>query len=153
MTSSFLPTEAQHFKGRYRVSLGIACLVIGTLSASLNLWIMGFDDQPSRPILLGFIGILISCSVASLGILYLTRPYFGVAPNRLTIYSVLGKVAKRYPFAAFSSLKIENDSLYIESSDGERDSQREKVKIKKWAIRAEDWERLQQIATSSAQQA
>ena len=150
MTSSLLPTEAQHFKGRYKSSLGIACLIIGAVSTLLNLWRIGLEGQLRRPILLGLIlGLL----VALLGILYLTRPYFRVAPNRLTVYNLLGKVVKRYPFVAFSNLEIEEDSLYVESSDAERDSQRERVRVKKWMVRAEDWKRLQQIAASSAQQA
>ena len=148
MTSSFLPTEAQHFKGRYKVSLGIAFLVIGTVSILLNLWRLGLDGQLRRPILLGLaLGLLVTL----LGILYLTRPYFRVAPNRLTVYNLLGKVVKRYPFVAFSNLKIEDDSLYVESSDVERDGQQEKVKIKKWMVRAEDWKRLQQITTWSTE--
>ncbi|MGB3293175.1 MAG: hypothetical protein WBB01_09335 [Phormidesmis sp.] len=143
------PTEAQHFKGRYKVWLGVALLIIGTVNILLNLRSMGLEGQVRRPIVVGLVmGIL----VALLGILYLTRPYFRVAPNRLTVYNLFGKAAKRYPFASFGHIKLEDKSIYIESSYIEEANHREQVKINKWMVRSDDWERLQALTTSDKPQ-
>ncbi len=141
--SSPFPTEAQHFKGRYKVSVGIAFLLIGTVTVLLSLWRIGLDGL-RRPVLLG---LVLGIVVTLLGMVYLTRPYFGVAPNRLTVYSLLGKTVKRYPFASFNHLKIEDGHLYVESSDVAEGNRREKVKISKWMVRSDDWQRLQRITT------
>ncbi len=146
ITSSPFPTEAQHFEGRYKSVLGVALILIGAVTILLNLWRTVLDDQLSRPIVIGLVlGIL----VALLGVLYFTRPYFRVAPNRLTVYNLIGKAVKRHPFASFGHLKIEGNRLYVESSYAEESGHRQRVKIKRWLVKSDDWQRLEVIAHSS----
>ncbi len=128
-----LPTEADHFKARYRVWLGAVLLILGLVGIAIGL----------RMLLNGnFSGILIIGLLAAIaGVLYLIRPYFAIAPNRLTVYQLTGKVAKRYPFAAFDDIFIEGNQVYISI-----DNQREPVKIARWMVKTTDWHRLQSIA-------
>ncbi len=149
ITSSPFPTEAEHFEGRYKGVLGLAFILIGATTILLNLWRTGLNGQLSRPIVIGLVfGIL----VALLGVLSLTRPYFRVAPNRLTVYNLIGKAAERHPFASFGHIKIEGGNLYIESSYAEEAGHRQRVKIKRWLVKSDDWKRLEAITRSSAPQ-
>lgn len=134
-TPAALPTEAEHFKAGYKVWLGGVLLILGLIGILIGL----------RTLLNGdFSGVLIVGLLAAItGILYLIRPYFAIAPNRLTVYQLTGKVAKRYPFAAFADISIEGNQVYISI-----DNQREPVKIARWMVKTADWHRLQSIARS-----
>ncbi len=130
-----LPTEAEHFKAGYQVWLGAVLLILGLVGIVTGLGLLLNGD---------FSGVLIVGLLAAIaGVLYLTRPYFAIAPNRLTVYRLTGKVAKRYPFAAFEDISIEGNQVYICI-----DSQREPVKIAKWMVKTADWQTLQAIARS-----
>ncbi|MEM8501591.1 MAG: hypothetical protein AAF716_00385 [Cyanobacteria bacterium P01_D01_bin.1] len=78
------------------------------------------------------------------GYLYLTRPYFALAPNRLTAYNLLGGVIKRYPFETFSHLMIEDGTLYIDGGFLER-GRPQPTKLKQWLAKSKDWETLKII--------
>ncbi|MEO1447782.1 MAG: hypothetical protein AAFV46_16410, partial [Cyanobacteria bacterium J06635_11] len=133
--SPFVPTEAQHFKARYKTWMGITMLVIGVIATVLNVWVMLLSGS--------FSFTIIPCVLpAIIGFLYLTRPYFVVAPNRLTIYSPIGQVVKRYPFKSFNDIKLVNDRLYIESVDASLTGA-EQVKISKGLTHARDWQTLE----------
>ena len=140
--SPFVPTEAQHFKARYKTWIGITLLVIGVIATVLNLWVMLLSGS--------FSFTLIPCVLpAIIGFLYLTRPYFVVAPNRLTIYSPIGKVVRRYPFASFNDIKLVNGRLYIESVEANLTGA-EQVKVSKGLTHASDWKTLEGFAQSEA---
>ncbi|MEL6816446.1 MAG: hypothetical protein AAFP03_16785 [Cyanobacteria bacterium J06598_3] len=139
---SVLPTEANHFKARYKTSIGVALLTIGLVATVLTLWVMLLDGQFSSSIISGILPTII-------GFLYLTRPYFVIAPNRLTIYSPIGKAVKRYPFANFKDLKIIDGKLYIESSDRALTGA-EKVKVSKGLVHAKDWKAIESFASKQA---
>ncbi len=140
MTSSKpidLPTEAEHFKARYQLWIGATFLTIGSVTAAMSLWAMLLEG--------GFMGAaVLGVLLMAVGFLYLTRPYFAIAPNRLTVYNLLGNAVKRYPFGSFSRLSIENATLYIESSYA--DGTREKANISRWMVRSADWKRLQALS-------
>ncbi|MEM9088909.1 MAG: hypothetical protein AAGC93_09215 [Cyanobacteria bacterium P01_F01_bin.53] len=140
--SPFAPTEAQHFKARYKTWIGITMLVIGVIATVLNVWVMLLSGS--------FSFTIIPCVLpAIIGFLYLTRPYFVVAPNRLTIYSPIGQVVKRYPFKSFNDIKLVNDRLYIESVDANLTGA-EQVKISKGLTHAQDWQTLEGFTQSEA---
>ncbi len=131
------PTETDHFKGRYALWLGLIFLLIGGLTTGVSLRAMLMNGRINGAIIIGII-------TTGIGILYLIRPYFSLAPNRLTVYNLLGNTVKRYPFESFGHLTIEKGSLYIDS----RDQSREKVKVSRWMVKSADWEKLQQITKS-----
>ncbi len=140
MSSSFIPTEDNHFKAYYRIWIGILLLAIGLVMCALALWSMLQSNSFNSAIVLGVVLVIA-------GYLYLTRPYFVLAPNRLTIYNLIGRVVKRHPFETFSDLKIENNTLYIDGGFLGRDRP-EPTKLKKWLVRPRDWKRLQEIVTT-----
>lgn len=139
--SSPAPTEDEHFKGRYNPLIGIALILLGAIATLVSLWLMLLNNQFNVAIVIGLVALLF-------GYLYLTRPYFTVAPNRLTVYNPIGKVVKRYPFESFNHLYTEKSHLYIESGYSEAGS-REKVNLNKWMVRAQDWRQLEAITHSS----
>ena len=138
MRSSPAPTEEKHFKGHYKPLIGIALMLLGAIASLMSLWLMLLNNQFNVAIVIGLAALLF-------GYLYLTRPYFVIAPNRITVYNPMGKVVKRYPFASFDHLHTENKHLYIESGYLETGS-REKVNLHKWMVRAQDWRQLEAIA-------
>ncbi len=85
---------------------------------------------------------MIGIVVAVAGGLYLSRPYFAIAPNRLTLYNLLGNTVKRYPFESFSHLSLEKGALYIRNAD--EDAQQ--VNVHQWMVKSADWKRLQALA-------
>lgn len=126
-----LPTESEHFKARYPLWMGAIPLGIGLFSTFTTLRMMLSNGMFSA-------GLVASVILIILGSLFLTRPYFGIAPNRLTVYSLIGKAIKRYPFASFSDMNVINGKLYIESNDADRTGA-EKVKVAKRFTNAKDW--------------
>ncbi len=133
-----LPTEAEHFKARYALWLGGSFLLVGIITTLLSLWMIATQGSFNS-------SILVSLVLGAVGFLYLTRPYFAIAPNRITIYNLIGKSVKRYPFATFSHIVVDNDSLYIEGAD-EPGGQRERVKVNKRLVRSKDWAHVEAIA-------
>ncbi|MGC1309009.1 MAG: hypothetical protein WA885_17420 [Phormidesmis sp.] len=128
-----IPTEAEHFKARYKIWIGVVLLSLGLLCTVLTVWDMLRAGEFSAVVIVGVV-------VAIAGYLYLTRPYFVLAPNRLTIYSPIGQVVKRYPLVAFSDIAVENGQVYIESLG------REKTKLSRFLTRSADWKTLERIA-------
>ncbi len=135
MMPSTQPTEDNHFKGRYAIWIGVGFLLLGLVSTGLNLWVMLLSGEFSGAIVLGVL-------LTVIGVLYLKQPYFAIAPNRLTIYNLLGKSVKRYPFISYGHITVENGHVYIKSEYTEETSSREKVNISRWLVRPEDWARL-----------
>jgi hypothetical protein len=139
-SSTNLPTEAEHFKARYKLWLGMACLLLGGVIAATGLRAMSQQG--------GFIGLtVIGVVVIAMGGLYLRQPYFAIAPNRLTLYNLLGNSIKRYPFESFSHLSLENGTLYIESGYASK----EKVNIRQWMVKSADWQQLQALSQKPPQ--
>lgn len=131
------PTEAEHFKARYKLWIGAICLITGGVTAGMSLRAMLLEG--------GFIGAaVLGVLLMAVGFLYLSRPYFAIAPNRLTVYNLLGNAVKRYPFESFSHISVESGALYIQS--GYTETTREKVNISRWMVRSADWKRLQALS-------
>lgn len=139
-TSSNLPTEANHFRAYYPIWLGGLLLCIGLAICAIAIGAMLRSNSFNSLIILG-------AAVVLAGYLYLTQPYFVLAPSRLTVYSLLGRAVKRYPFETFDSLKIENDTLYIDGGflEGNR---LEPTQIKRRLVKSQDWKKLQAIAAA-----
>lgn len=132
------PTEDAPFVARYNPWLGGALLGLGLLCLLLNIWILLLSGTFNG-------GVIVGAIVTVVGILYLTRPCFSVAPNRLSLYSPAGMVVKRYPFVALTDIQVEGNKLYIASPGAQSPSQREKVSIAKWMVNPTDWKTLTQI--------
>lgn len=133
---SALPTKNNHFEAYYQPWLGILLLGLGLAICVLSIGSMLQSSSFNSAIILGVV-------FAIAGYLYFTRPYFTLAPNRLTIYNLIGKVVKRYPFETFGNLSIENGTLYVKGGflGGDR---REPTKLKKWLVKSKDWKSLQE---------
>ncbi|MEL6159306.1 MAG: hypothetical protein AAGJ95_18105 [Cyanobacteria bacterium J06554_11] len=131
-----LPTESNHFKARYAPWLGGILLSLGLLNLALALWVMLLQSQFN-------IGLITGVALTAAGYLYLTRPYFAIAPNRLTIYNLLGSTVKRYPFTAFSDISLEGNQIYIRNAS--EPHQKESVKLTKWITKGADWKTLDTI--------
>ncbi|MGB3297438.1 MAG: hypothetical protein WBA76_04150 [Phormidesmis sp.] len=135
-SSASVPTEIEHFKVRYKLWIGAAFLLLGSVTVGMSLRAMLLNG--------GFIGAaVLGLLLMVAGFLYLSRPYFAIAPNRLTIYNLIGSAVKRYPFESFGHLSIENTTLYIEGSN--TGAAKSKVNIKGWMVRSADWKRLQAL--------
>jgi hypothetical protein len=130
--SLLLPTESEHFKVRYRLWIGIALLLIGIICTLLNLWLLLLGELNGAIV----VGVLVTIA----GYCYLTRPYFVIAPHRLTIYNPIGQVVKRYPLAAFNDILVSDRTVHIKSNGPE------KLKLNKWLVRPADWARLEAIS-------
>lgn len=142
ITAIPLPSESQHFKARYKTSLGIAILAFGLLVTLIIVWSMLLSGEFSVRIIVGILPVII-------GVLYLTRPYFVVAPNRLTVYSPIGQVMKRYPFRSFDDVQVINGRLYVESNDPTKTGA-EKVKVSRRLTHEKDWKTLKGFTNSEA---
>ena len=138
MILSTQPTEDNHFKGRYAIWIGLGFLLLGVVSTGINLWVMLLAGEFSGAIVLGVL-------LTVIGVLYLKQPYFAIAPNRLTIYNLLGKSVKRYPFASYDHIIVENGSVYIKSDYAEDTNQSKKVNISRWLVRSKDWAQMASI--------
>ncbi|MGD1895756.1 MAG: hypothetical protein ACFB16_02270 [Phormidesmis sp.] len=138
--ADLIPTEANHFKVHYTPWIGLTLLAIGILTVFLILLPMLLEGIFNSAIIIGVV-----CIVA--GYLYCTRPYFAIAPNRLTLYNLIGSTVKRYPFPDFNHLNIENDRLYIETAAS--GTGHEKVKITKWMVKSTDWKKLEELISIS----
>ena len=139
-----LPTENNHFQARFNPWIGIALMLVGLLIFGLTLQTILATGTFSFRI---FIGVLL----AAIGLLYLQRPYFAIAPNRLTVYSFFGQVIKRYPFADFGSIAVENGKVYIRANETVNASShsieaRELVRIQRWMTKSSDWKKLKRLA-------
>ena len=87
--------------------------------------------------------IVIGALLAAVGGLYLKRPYFAVAPNRLTVYNAFGQIVKRYPFIDFSHIEIVNNNIYIHTEASAR--RPNPIKVRKWMTKPSDWKKLVKI--------
>ena len=129
--------EDNHFRASFNPWIGLAFITAGLLIFLLTLRAMLASSTFSFRLIVGILLIAV-------GSLYLKRPYFAIAPNRLTVYSFFGQVVKRYPFASFSDIEISGSNVYIKPTEaGDRP---EKTKIHRWITRPADWKKLQQLA-------
>ncbi|MEL6939996.1 MAG: hypothetical protein AAFO84_12460 [Cyanobacteria bacterium J06598_1] len=141
---SLLPTEANHFRGYYKPWFGIGLLILGGLNLMIVLRAILITGTFNSGIITGIASTVV-------GYLFLTRPYFAIAPNRLTIYNLIGSTVKRYPFKAFSNLQVEGSQLHIKDTEDEMTVVTgRKVNIRKWIIKSEDWKRLEAIANAKS---
>jgi len=81
-------------------------------------------------------------AVASLiaGIGYLTRTYFVVGADRVTLFAVIGPLRREYPYSSRAELRIDNGKLFVRG---------QKVPISRGQADAGDWERFAQSLTQS----
>lgn len=134
MNPQALPTEDNHFKARYVPWLGLGLLALGILNLVLAILLIFLNG--------GFnAGLVTGAVLAVVGYLYLTRPYFSLAPNRLTIYNLIGSPVKRYSFESFNDIAIESNAVYLESGSV-TPHQKEKLKLAKWMVRSADWKKF-----------
>lgn len=120
----------------YNKVVGVLTLMGGAINLILSAWVF---------LLGGFSAAIVTGIIITLvGILYLTRPYFTIEPNRLVLYNLLGMPVKQYTIELYSTVSIENNQLYINTNDNQT-----KVKVTKWLADGEDWQKLQQFGQVS----
>ena len=116
----------------YNRVVGIAILVGGSINLLLSIWVI---------LLGGFsVAIVTGVLITVIGILYLARPYFVVEPSRIVLYNLFGMPMKQYAIEPYSTVRIENNKLYIHTKDSQT-----KVNVTKWLANADDWQKLQQL--------
>jgi len=145
LSSASLPTEDNHFKAYRAPWIGLIIMAIGLLNLFWAIWIILTAGKFNSAIITGI-------AIPIAGYLYLKRPYFVLAPNRLTVYNLIGSVVKRYPLAEFSSLHTDDTHLYIKDIYSSRDQPAAKtnpVKISKWLTKSSDWNKLKIIISAS----
>ena len=130
-----LPTEDNHFQARFHPLIGAAFITVGGLIVVFTLRAMLASGSFSFRLVLGVL-------LVGIGGLYLKRPYFAIAPNRLTIYNFFGQIVKRYPFIDFRHLEIVDSRVYINAGDTDPATQ---TKVRKWMTKPSDWKKLKQI--------
>ncbi|MEL7141596.1 MAG: hypothetical protein AAFY33_03745 [Cyanobacteria bacterium J06643_4] len=134
MNPQALPTENNHFKARYAPWLGLGLLALGIFNLALAILLIFLNG--------GFnAGLVTGAVLTVVGYLYLTRPYFSLAPNRLTIYNLVGSPVKRYSFESFNDIAIESNVVYLESG-ALTPRHKEKLKLTKWMVRGADWKKF-----------
>ena len=145
MTPNY-PTEDNHFKAHFNPWIGIGLVVFGLIVCFLTLQAILSSGVFSFRILIGII-------MLAVGAMYLKRPYFAIAPNRLTVYNFFGQTVKRYPFASFNQIEVEKGSVYIQTTDidraGATAQTREPVKIRQWMTKSSDWQKLKRLSKTS----
>ena len=74
-------------------------------------------------------------AIASLitGIGYLTRTYFEVGPDRVTVFALIGPLRREYPYSSRADLRIEGGKLFVAGK---------KVPISRGQADTEAWERF-----------
>ncbi len=141
--SALLPTEDNHFKAYRAPWIGLTTLFVGLLNLLWAIWIILTAGKFNSAIITGV-------AITTAGYLYLTRPYFVLAPNRLTVYNLIGSVVKRYPFTRYNNLHTDDQRLYIEdihSHTTRPTAKKQPVKISKWLTKSTDWNQLKDIIT------
>ncbi len=139
-----LPTEDNHFKAYRAPWIALTLLAVGLLNLAWAIWTILQESKFNSAILTG-----VAITIA--GYLCLTGPYFVLAPNRLTIYSLIGSVVKRYPLASFSHLYADDKLLYIEDaySNLPQPPAKHPVKVAKWLTKSADWNKLKAIISAT----
>ncbi|MEL6490098.1 MAG: hypothetical protein AAFV85_18190 [Cyanobacteria bacterium J06634_6] len=136
-STPFLP-EKEYLEAKYAPWLGITALLLGLLNVVLAVGVILLSGEFSTTIVTGILLTIV-------GILYLTRIYFVVAPNRITLYNLLGSAVKRYVYASPTELRLEGSTIYIET---ETDSKPQKIKVAKWMTKSADWKQLESMILS-----
>ncbi|MEM9908318.1 MAG: hypothetical protein AAF921_25180 [Cyanobacteria bacterium P01_D01_bin.44] len=120
----------------YNKAVGLMLLLAGGINLFLSVWILLLGEL-SITIVTGII-------VTTIGLLYLTKPYFAVEPDRVVMYNLLGMPVKTYTLEPSSTVSIEGNQLYINTSGTQT-----KVSVTKWLTSPNDWQRLSKIAKTA----
>jgi hypothetical protein len=73
----------------------------------------------------------LSCLISGIG--YLTRTYFEVGPDRITLFAVLGPLKREFPFRSRADLRVDGGRLFVGSR---------KLPIRRGQANAADWDEL-----------
>lgn len=120
----------------YRKSMGLLLLIGGIINFVLGVWVSllgAFSITWLTGLMIGFIGFG-----------YLTKPYFSVSMDEVSIYNIYGFKIKSYPLTSFNSLTIENHKLYTNSGGSNQ-----KIRIAAWMVNPEHWGQLEKIIQQS----
>lgn len=117
---------------RHNKAVGILMLLAGGINLFLSVWVL----------LLGELSITIVTGVivTTIGLLYLTKPYFAVEPDRVVMYNLLGMSVRQYDLEPSSTVSIEGNQLYINTSGTQT-----RVSVTKWLTNPKDWQKLQRL--------
>lgn len=122
---SIRPTK--RLMAHYKTTLGVLFLAGGTAGVAFSLWI-AFQTSRFSPLMA--IGALLFL----FGLYCLNRPYFLLEPRQLTVYNLLGRVAKRYTFESWEFVKADSRRIYIDDEGITK-----KVPVWPLLVSAEDW--------------
>jgi hypothetical protein len=120
----------------YRKSMALLLLIGGIINVVLGVWVSllgAFSITWLTGLIIGFIGFG-----------YLTKPYFSVSLDEVSIYNIYGFKIKSYPLTSLNSLIIENRKLYTTSGGS-----RQKIRIAGWLVNPEHWKQLEKIIEQS----
>ncbi|HVZ40711.1 MAG TPA: hypothetical protein VHI13_15635 [Candidatus Kapabacteria bacterium] len=74
-----------------------------------------------------------------IGALYLSRTYFIVEPDRITVKALLGPLTRTYEFSSYSDLVVENGGRSVYVREG---SDMRKIRVSRWLSNGSDWDRF-----------
>jgi hypothetical protein len=120
----------------YRKWIGLSLLIGGIINVVLGMWLLllgSFSITCVTGLLIGFLG---------LG--YLTKPYFSVSMDEVSIYNIYGFKIKSYPLTSLNSLTIEDRKLYTTNGGS-----RQKIRMSTWMVNPEHWGQLEKIIEQS----
>lgn len=115
----------------YNKNLGVVLVILGLFLLS----IASFKLISEKIVFLA--GFLVGIASLSIGVSYLTKPYFVWRPGRLVVYPVNLPTKKIYPLSSADNLKVERNAVYRKTS-----SRIERVEIVKWLADQRDWRRF-----------
>ncbi|MBW4621899.1 MAG: hypothetical protein KME17_21365 [Cyanosarcina radialis HA8281-LM2] len=125
---------------RYHKWLGISFTVLGGINTFLWIWLLLLTKNFSLNLITGII-------ILTVGILYLTKPYFSIEinktyiykeSNKIYFYNLLGMKIKEYSFNSWQDLTVEQNKVYLQGNDREK-----KLPIVKWMTNKDDWKILE----------
>lgn len=114
---------------RYNKTVGVISIVLGALFGCLYFVIALAGGQTTvSPMVAGVLGILF-------GILFLSRPYFTLAEDNLTLYALLGPAKTVYSFPPPARLQARGKKIVIVQPDGKEQA----VPLTAWVADPKDW--------------
>lgn len=112
----------------YKKRRGIIFLLSGILLVLARLFLLSLKEGNTWM-------FIPSILIAVIGFLYLQAPYFELRPNELVVFTLVGTIAKRYPYTQLSDFSLEGKKIYLHHQDKKR-----RVWVSGMVAATEQWE-------------
>lgn len=126
-------SSQQPLTAYYKTILAVFFWLSGSVGFAFSFWLAA-KPQVFSPL------AAISILLVLFGFYCLRRPYFLLEPRQLTVYNLFGRVAKRYTFASWETVKADNRRIYIDEG-----GITQKVSVAAWLVKPNDWGKLRKL--------